>query len=45
MSYLQGLEGIEHITAAGSFRRAKETVGDIDILATASRLRRSWLPL
>ena len=37
MSYLQGLEGIEHITAAGSFRRAKETVGDIDILATASR--------
>jgi len=37
MSYLQGLEGVEHITAAGSFRRAKETVGDIDILATASR--------
>lgn len=35
--YLQGMEGIEHITAAGSFRRAKETVGDIDILATASR--------
>ena len=35
--YLQGMEGLEHITAAGSFRRAKETVGDIDILATASR--------
>jgi len=37
MSYLRGLEGTEHITAAGSFRRAKETVGDIDILATAAR--------
>jgi DNA polymerase (family 10) len=36
-SYLNGMEGLEHITAAGSFRRAKETVGDIDILATATR--------
>ena len=37
LAYLQGMGGMEHITAAGSFRRAKETVGDIDILATASR--------
>jgi DNA polymerase (family 10) len=37
MSFLQGLEGLEHITAAGSFRRARETVGDIDVLATAAR--------
>ena len=37
LSFLRGLDGIEHITAAGSFRRAKETVGDIDILATATR--------
>ncbi|MHB8119852.1 MAG: DNA polymerase/3'-5' exonuclease PolX [Methanothrix sp.] len=37
LAYLRGMEGLEHITAAGSFRRAKETVGDIDILATASR--------
>jgi len=37
MSYLRGLDGVENITAAGSFRRAKETVGDIDILATAGR--------
>ncbi|MFZ3149598.1 MAG: DNA polymerase/3'-5' exonuclease PolX [Methanothrix sp.] len=37
LAYMRGMEGLEHITAAGSFRRAKETVGDIDILATASR--------
>ncbi|HPS91023.1 MAG TPA: DNA polymerase/3'-5' exonuclease PolX [Methanothrix sp.] len=37
LARLRGMEGLEHITAAGSFRRAKETVGDIDILATASR--------
>ncbi len=37
LSYLQGMQGLENITAAGSYRRAKETVGDIDILATASR--------
>ena len=37
LSFLRGLDGVEHITAAGSFRRAKETVGDIDILATATR--------
>jgi DNA polymerase (family 10) len=37
LEYLKGIEGLEHITAAGSYRRGKETVGDIDILATASR--------
>ena len=36
LSHLRGLEGLEHVTVAGSFRRARETVGDIDILATAS---------
>lgn len=36
IAFLHSQEGLEHITAAGSFRRAKETVGDIDILATAS---------
>ncbi|MDD2756196.1 MAG: DNA polymerase/3'-5' exonuclease PolX [Methanothrix sp.] len=37
LAYLRGMGGLEHITAAGSFRRARETVGDIDILATAIR--------
>ncbi|NPV61117.1 MAG: DNA polymerase/3'-5' exonuclease PolX [Methanotrichaceae archaeon] len=35
--YLRTISGLENITAGGSFRRARETVGDIDILATASR--------
>lgn len=37
LSHLQRLEGLENITVAGSYRRSKETVGDIDILATTSR--------
>ncbi|MDH7596649.1 MAG: DNA polymerase/3'-5' exonuclease PolX [Methanothrix sp.] len=37
MRHLEGIEGLSNITVAGSFRRGKETVGDIDILATSSR--------
>lgn len=37
LSYLKGMNEIENITAAGSYRRGKETVGDIDILATSPR--------
>ncbi len=32
--YLRELEGIEDITAAGSLRRGKDTVGDLDLLVT-----------
>lgn len=34
IAHLEGLEGVEQITPAGSLRRGRETVGDIDILVT-----------
>lgn len=34
IEYLSGIEGIEQITPAGSLRRGKETVGDLDLLVT-----------
>ncbi|MBA2115697.1 DNA polymerase/3'-5' exonuclease PolX [Bremerella alba] len=33
--HLESVEGIEKLTFAGSYRRGKETVGDIDILTVA----------
>lgn len=36
LAYLKGLEGVKQATVAGSFRREKETVGDLDILVTAA---------
>jgi DNA polymerase (family 10) len=30
--YLGGLDGLEQITVAGSYRRGRETVGDLDVL-------------
>jgi DNA polymerase (family 10) len=36
VEHLKKIEGLENITAAGSYRRGRETVGDIDILATAA---------
>jgi DNA polymerase (family 10) len=35
-AYLKNFKGALHVTVAGSFRRRKETVGDLDILATSS---------
>ena len=32
--YLRDVQGVERVTVAGSYRRRKETVGDLDILAT-----------
>ena len=34
VDHLRGYEGIEKITPAGSLRRGRETVGDLDILVT-----------
>ena len=34
--YLAAIPGIVHITVAGSFRRMRETVGDLDILVTTA---------
>jgi len=37
VEYLKGAKGIRKITVAGSYRRRKETVGDLDILVTCKR--------
>jgi DNA polymerase (family 10) len=34
--YLQATPGVQQVTVAGSFRRMRETVGDLDILVTAT---------
>ncbi len=34
--YLQNIPGVRRVVVAGSFRRGKDTVGDLDILATAT---------
>jgi len=35
-AYLLGFKGIERVTPAGSLRRGRETIGDLDLLATGS---------
>jgi DNA polymerase (family X) len=35
--YLKQAKGVKDVVIAGSYRRAKETVGDLDIVATAMR--------
>ena len=37
MEYIRAIAGVKRATIAGSFRRRKETVGDLDILVTAKR--------
>jgi DNA polymerase (family X) len=37
IDYLRGSSGVKDISVAGSFRRRKETVGDLDILVTARK--------
>lgn len=37
MDFVKGIDGVKQATIAGSFRRRKETVGDLDILVSARR--------
>jgi DNA polymerase (family 10) len=37
VAYLERQKGVKRVTAAGSFRRRRETVGDLDILVTCER--------
>lgn len=37
MQYISAFEGVESVDAAGSYRRKKETVGDMDLLVVSSR--------
>ena len=37
LAYLQKLDGVTEAVVAGSYRRRKETIGDIDILVTAKK--------
>lgn len=37
VEYLRQLPGVRRVTVAGSYRRGKETVGDLDILAIADK--------
>lgn len=36
VAYLQSISGVNDVVVAGSYRRGKETVGDLDILVTAT---------
>jgi DNA polymerase (family 10) len=38
VSYLQQASGVREVVVAGSFRRGRETVGDLDILVTTRRV-------
>ncbi len=35
--YLEDIQGVKNVTVAGSYRRCKETVGDLDILVTCTK--------
>lgn len=35
-AYLRGVPGVHQVTLAGSYRRSKDTVGDLDMLVTAA---------
>ncbi len=37
LAHLRGIGGVERVEMAGSYRRRKETVGDLDVVAMATR--------
>lgn len=37
VDYLKTVKGVKQVTVAGSYRRHRETVGDLDVLATATK--------
>jgi DNA polymerase (family 10) len=37
VTHLEGAPGVDRVVAAGSFRRMRETVGDLDLLVTARK--------
>jgi len=37
VNYLEAVAGVRQVTVAGSYRRRKDTVGDLDLLVTAAR--------
>jgi len=37
LTYLRGASGVREVVVAGSYRRYQETIGDVDIVATAPR--------
>jgi DNA polymerase (family 10) len=37
VEYLESIDGVKQVEVAGSYRRRKETVGDVDILVTCKR--------
>lgn len=41
LEYLKTVEGVENLQVAGSLRRGRDTVGDIDVLATSSSPERA----
>ena len=45
VEYLGSLDGVKQVEVAGSYRRRRETVGDLDVLVTAARGAKPMPPI